>query len=120
MANVTLTEARVKALKPRKTVREVRDGKLRGFGVRVSPSGRKRFFIHCQHQGKRIWKIVGDAGSMSVGEARSLAGDMLTAIRRGGEAPRPSGETLFEAVAEAAFRRHERVWKPGTLNVNRV
>ncbi len=118
MPGTTLTEARVKALKPRKSVREVRDGKLRGFGVRVSPSGRKRFFIHCQHRGERVWKIVGDAGSMSVAEARSVAGDMLAAIRRGEEAPCSPDETLFEAVAETAFRRHERVWKPGTLAVN--
>ena len=119
MPGTTLTEARVKALKSRKSVREVRDGKLRGFGIRVSPSGRKQFFIHCQHRGERIWKIVGDAGSMSVAEARSLAGDMLIAIRRGEEAPLSPDETLFEAVAEIAFRRHEGVWKPGTLRVNR-
>ena len=119
MPGTTLTEARVKALKPRKSVREVRDGKLRGFGVRVSPSGRKQFFIHCQHRGERIWKIVGDAGGMSVGEARSVADDMLVAIRRGEVTPLAPAETLFEAVAEAAFRRHERVWKPGTLYVNR-
>ncbi len=118
MPGTTLTEARVKALKPRKSVREVRDGKLRGFGVRVSPSGRKQFFIHCQHRGERIWKIVGDAGGMSVSEARSHAGDMLAAIRRGEEAPPSPDETLFEAVAETTFRRHERVWKPGTLAVN--
>ena len=119
MPATILTEARVKALKPRKTVREVRDGKLRGFGVRVSPSGRKRFFVHCQHQGERIWKIVGDVGSMSVTEARSVAGEMFATIRRGEGAPYAPGETLFEAVAEAAFQRHERVWKPGTLYVNR-
>ena len=119
MPRTTLTEARVKALKPRRSVREVRDGKLRGFGVRVSPSGRKRFFIHCQHQGERIWKMVGEAGSMSVMEARASAAEMLTAIRRGEEAPHSAGETLFEAVAETAFRRHERVWKSRTLYVNR-
>ena len=119
MPGTTLTEARVKALKPRKSVREVRDGKLRGFGVRVSPSGRKQFFIHCQHRGQRIWKIVGEVGSMSVAEARSVAAGMLTAIRRGEEAPPSPDETLFEAVAEIAFRRHEGVWKPGTLYVNR-
>ena len=118
MPGTTLTEARVKALKPRKSIREVRDGKLRGFGIRVSPSGHKQFFIQCQHRGERIWKIVGDAGSMSVGEARSVAGDMLTAIRRGEDTPHAPGETLFEAVAETVFERHERVWKPGTLSVN--
>ena len=30
------------------------------------------------------------------------------------------GETLFETVAEEAFRHYARVWKPGTLAVNRV
>ena len=119
MSGTTLTDASVGALKSRKTVREVRDGKLRGFGVRVSPSGRKRFFIHCQHRGERIWKIVGDAGTMNVAEARSVAGDMLAAIRRGGDAPPSPGEVLFEAVARTVFERRERVWKPGTLAVNR-
>ena len=119
MLSTTLTEARVKALRPRKTVREVRDGKLRGFGVRVSPSGRKQFFIHCQHRGARIWKIVGDAGTVSVGEARTLAGEILAAIRRGESVPPSPCETLFEAVASTAFQRYERVWKAGTLVVNR-
>ena len=119
MPRTTLTEARVKALKPRKTVRDVRDDKLKGFGVRVSPSGRKQFFIQCQHRGERIWKTVGDAGTMGVPEARSLAGEMLAAIRRGEDAPHAPGEILFEAVAETTFRRYERVWKPGTLVVNR-
>ena len=119
MPRTTLTEARVKALRPRKTVRDVRDDKLRGFGVRASPSGRKQFFIQCQHRGERIWKTVGDAGTMWVPEARSLAGEMLAAIRRGEDAPHAPGETLFEVVAETTFRRHERLWKPGTLAVNR-
>ena len=119
MPRTILTEARVKALRPRKTVRDVRDDKLRGFGVRASPSGRKQFFIQCQHRGERIWKMVGDAGTVSVPEARSRAGEMLAAIRRGEDAPHAPGETLFETVGETAFRRCERVWKPGTLVVNR-
>ena len=109
MPRTTLTEARVRAFKPRKLVRDVRDGKLRGFGVRVSPSGCGQFFIQCQHRGKRIWKIVGDAGTMSVLEARASAAEMLAAIRRGEEAPASVGETFFEAVAETVFRRYERV-----------
>ena len=91
MARITLTAARVTALRPRKTTYDTRDGKLKGFGVRVLPSGRIRFFVHCQHRGERIWKIVGDADSMTVAEARSRAGAILTAIRRGEDAPRVNG-----------------------------
>ena len=119
MTRINLTDARVAALKPRKSAYDVRDARLRGFGVRVTPAGRKRYFIHCQHRGERSWKTVGDAADLSVTEARLLAGGMLAAIRRGEGAPCAPGETLFEAVAEAAFRRHERIWKPGTMRVNR-
>ncbi len=119
MPKVMLTDARVKVLRPRRTAYDIRDGKLRGFGVRVLPSGRKRFFVHCQHRGERVWKIVGDATAMGVGQARSCAVRTLAAIRRGEGPPRDPAETLFEAVAETVFERYRRLWKPGTLDVNR-
>ena len=119
MARTALTDARIGALRPRKIAYDIRDGKLGGFGVRVLPSGRKRFFVHSQHRGDRVWKIVGDAAAMDVGEARSCAVRTLAAIRRGEDPPRDPGETLFEAVAETVFERYRRLWKPGTLDVNR-
>ncbi len=119
MTRTNLTDARIGALAPRKTSYDIRDGKLKGFGVRVTPSGRKRFFVHCQHRGERVWKIVGDFDAIDVTEARSHATEMLAAIRRGETAPARPGEALFEAVAETVFRNHERVWKPRTLLVNR-
>ena len=119
MPRTNLTDARVRALKPRKSPYDIRDGKLKGFGVRVPPSGRKRFFVHCQHRGKRVWKIVGHAGIVNVKEARSRAAETLASIRRGEPAlPRPD-ETLFEAVAETVFERYRRRWKPRTLDANR-
>ena len=114
-----LTQARINALKPRHSVRNLRDGALKGFGVRVLPSGNKRFFIHSQKNGRRTWKIVGDADSISLDEARRRAADILAAIRRHGEAPALPDETLFEAVAEEVFRNYGRNWKPQTLKVNR-
>ena len=119
MASTALTDARVGALKPRKSAHDVRDARLRGFGVRVLPSGRKRFFVHCQHRGERVWKIIGDAAGMSVNEARSRAAETLAAVGRGEDTPRDPAETLFETVAESAFHSHRQVWKPGTLDVNR-
>ncbi|MCY4319781.1 MAG: site-specific integrase [Alphaproteobacteria bacterium] len=119
MAKITLTASRMEALKPRKATYDIRDTRLRGFGVRVLPTGRKQFFVQCQYRGERVWKIVGDAMTMDISEARAAAAEMLVAIRRGEEAPAAPDETLFEAVAETAFRRHERLWKRGTLIVNR-
>ena len=104
---------------PRKIPYERRDARLRGFGVRVTPSGRKLFFVHCQHRGERVWKTVGDFGAIGVDEARSRAKEMLAAIRRGEAVPVRPEETLFEAVAETVFHQYERVWKPRTMEVNR-
>ena len=84
MLRTTLTDARVDTLKPRKTVRD----------LRVSPSGRKQLFIHCQHRGERIWKTVGDAATVSVGEARSLADEMRPA-HPAKPSSKPSRRTLF-------------------------
>ena len=119
MARTILTDARVRALRPQKTAYDVRDAKLRGFGVRVLPAGGKRFFIQSQHRGERIWKIIGDADNTGIAEARGHATETLAAIRKGESAPARPEETLFEAVAETVFDRYARVWKAGTLNVNR-
>lgn len=110
-----LTDARVRDLRAKKTTRNIRDTALAGFGVRVLPSGGKCFFLHTQHEGQRIWKIVGDPADMTVADARERARRVLAAVRSG----HPDGETLFETVAEEAFRRHGRQWKPSTLAVNR-
>ncbi len=81
MPNLTPTDARVRAFRSRKRTYDIRDPKLRGFGVRVLPSGAKRFFLHIQHRGQRVWNIVGNANAMSVANARARAASMLSAIR---------------------------------------
>ena len=120
MAAIRLTQRRVDTIRPRRTVRNVRDAELKGYGVRITPLGRKRFFIHSQHRGHRVWKIVGDAAVMTEAEARARARSMLAALRddRDIEAD-VSGDALFETVAEEVFTRYGRRWKPRTLAVNR-
>ena len=120
MAAIRLTQRRVDTLRPRKTVRNVRDAELKGYGVRVMPSGRKRYFIHSQHRGHRVWKIVGDAAVMTETEARARARSMLAALRDDRDIDADmSGDALFETVAEEVFTRYGRRWKPRTLAVNR-
>ncbi|MDE0392950.1 MAG: Arm DNA-binding domain-containing protein [Rhodospirillales bacterium] len=85
MATVRLDERRVRALKPRKSAYDVRDRRLMGFGVRVMPSGAKRYFVHFQYQGRRTWKIVGQVGSIGTDEARDRAKTVMAAIREGSD-----------------------------------
>ena len=120
MAAIRLTQRRVDTLRPRKAVRNVRDAELKGYGVRVMPSGAKRYFVHSQHRGHRVWKIVGDAAVMTEAEARGRARSMLAALRDGRDIEaEASGDVLFETVAEEVFSRYGRRWKPRTLAVNR-
>ncbi len=85
MPAIRLTQRRVDALRPRREARDVRDMDLTGYGVRVMPSGAKRYFIHTQHRGRRVWKTVGDAATQSEAEARARAKEMLAALRDGVE-----------------------------------
>ena len=117
MATLRLNQARVDALKPRKSTYDVRDRDLKGFGVRVLPSGAKRYFIHSQHNGRRVWKIVGQAGAISADGARDRAKTLLASIRKGNGDVAPP-DTPFETVADEVFRRYARNWKPSTLKVN--
>ena len=61
MPGVRLSQSRIEALEARKSPCDIRDTELTGFGVRVLSSGSKRFFVHSQHEGRRIWK-TGRAG----------------------------------------------------------
>ena len=121
MPAVRLTQRRVDALRPRRKVHILRDTELRGYGVRVMPSGAKRYFVHSQHQGRRFWRTLGDAATLTEAEARALARTMLAAVHdRGDPDAGASGELPFEIVAEEVFALYGRRWKPRTLEVNRI
>ena len=86
----------------------------------ILPSGAKRYFIHSQHHGRRVWKIVGQVGAIGADEARARAKALLAAIREGNDGPPAAPpDTAFETVGEEVFRRYARNWKTSTLQVNR-
>ena len=119
MPGTILTDTRVSALKSRKTVREVRDGRLRGFGVRVFVLGPQAVLrplpasrrAHLEDRRRRR------EHERCRGAFRCERNAGRHPARRGCTCR--AGEMLFEAVAETTFRRYERVWKPRTLVVNR-
>ena len=85
MRNLPLNQSRVDRLKPRNSTYDIRDTDLKGFGIRVLPSGKKSYFLQTQHDGRRRWTKIGDADAMPEAEARSQARSLLAGIRKGQE-----------------------------------
>ena len=119
MPSTRLTQRRVDTLKPRSRAYDVRDSGLKGFGIRILPSGGKRYFLHSQSGGKRIWHAIGDAGAITLDSARSRAKALLAARQDGNADNHDTRDPIsFEVVADEVFQRYGRRWKPRTLAVN--
>ena len=119
MPSTRLTQRLVDTLKPRKQTHDVRDPGLKGFGVRVMPSGSKRYFLHSQSDGKRIWHAIGGAGAITLESTRFRARALLAA-RHNGNADNPDScdSIPVKTVADEVFGRYGRHWKPRTPAAN--
>ncbi len=119
MRNLSLNQHRVDRLKPQNSTYDIRDTDLKGFGIRVLPSGKKSYFLQTQYEGRRRWTKISDADAMPEAEARSQARSLLAGIRKGqGNAAALPLDIAFEAVADEVFSYYRRHWKPRTLAVN--
>ena len=65
MPTSRLTQRRVDNLTPNRKTYDIRDAEIKGFGVRILPSGRKRYFLHSQIDGNRVWYAIGDADDIT-------------------------------------------------------
>ena len=83
MRNLPLNQSRVDRLKTRNSTYDIRDTYLKGFGIRVLPSGKKSYFLQTQHEGQRRWTMIGDADATAEAEARIRARSLLAGIRNG-------------------------------------
>lgn len=125
-----LTKRHVDALKSRSD-REVFawDGEMRGFGVRVKPSGLKTYLVQYRNEEGRTKRLVlGQHGILTPEQARDLARQKLAAVARGED---PSAERhaaragmtvaeicdwyLEEARAARLLGRNRRPIKEATL-----
>ena len=86
-----LTKRTVEALKSnRERDTFLWDSELRGFGVRVKPSGTKTFIIQYRNQEARTRRcVIGQYGVLTVEQARDLAQKKLAAVIDGAD---PSAE----------------------------
>lgn len=129
-----LTKRTIDALKPdprRDTF--LWDGELRGFGVRVKPSGTKTFMIQYRNlEGRTRRCVIGQYGVLTVEQARGLAQKKLAAVIDGAD---PSAERhairqgltvsalcdwyLTEAEAGRLIGRNHRPIKASSLSGDR-
>ena len=120
MSRARLTQRRVDALKPKARVYALRDSELTGFGVQVQPSGTRRYFVQVQHDGRRFFKVIGDAETLPVEDARRRAREAIVTIKRGDPfVAVDAGGIRFETVAEEVFRRYGRRLKRSTQTLYR-
>ncbi|MCH8110693.1 MAG: DUF4102 domain-containing protein [Proteobacteria bacterium] len=86
-----LTKRVVEAAKPaQNTDVFLWDTVLPGFGLRVYPSGRRKYLVQYRTKERRQRRVVlGAHGTLTAEEARDMAGDMLAQVRKGED---PAGE----------------------------
>ena len=116
---IELSERIVRDLQPQSTRRVVWDSKVRGFGLRVAPSGSKVWFLAYRLQGERTFRNIalGPWPGLKASEARALAekqrgsvahGVNPTELRRQPKpaTPPPAGLTVAQAVTKWLDRRN--------------
>jgi integrase len=78
-----LTQRLVNGLKPKARKYDVNDSEMRGFCVRVMPSGTMMFYLRFWAAGKQKWFKLADARGVSVEQARAVARKTLADVAHG-------------------------------------
>ena len=119
-----ITKRTVDALAPRQRERVVWDDDIKGFGVRVHPTGKKVFIVKFRHKGRAVKTTIGPHGPITPADARARAAEIITAARTGKD-PTAHGRygTKAPTVRELTTRFLEEYvpthCKPGTAEVYR-
>ncbi len=78
-----ITKRTVEALSGQERERVVWDDDLKGFGVRVHPTGRKVYIVKTRYRGKPVKVTIGPHGAVTPARARTAAAEILTEARAG-------------------------------------
>ena len=78
-----ITKRTVDALAGQERERVVWDADLKGFGVRVHPSGRKVYIVKTRYRGRVIKMTIGPHGAVTPSYARVRAAEIITDARAG-------------------------------------
>jgi integrase len=121
-----ITKKRVDSIKPSGRDIFEWDEELRGFGVRVKPSGVRSYLIQYRNRHGRSRRFtIGAHGRLTAEEARTEARKLLSDVARGGD-PVDDRKALRNAPTMAEFAEHYITnyalgkKKPSTLETDRI
>jgi len=115
-----ITDKTVKNAKPRKSAYDIRDAVLRGFILKVQPTGTKTFYAEWA-RGKRT--RIGDAVLITVTRAREIAAQRISGAKAG-EIPLPQIRNKIPTLKNFIDTKYE-AWaithqKAGAENARRI
>ena len=98
-----ITKRTVDVLVPAERERIVWDDDIKGFGVRVHPTGRKVYIVKYRHEGRSIKVTIGPHGPVTPAAARVKAAEIVTLAKTGrdleGRTPRARGSVTMADLA---------------------
>jgi Arm DNA-binding domain len=100
MSRITLTNRVLDKLVPDAKPYFLREDSLKGFGVKVNPSGAIKFIAEVWHGGKSTRKILGECPVTTVQNAKSEALKYISQAKTGQLEEATRKEVLLEALFE--------------------
>lgn len=88
-----LTKKTVDQLPTSYQTQSVWDSELKGFGLRISPTGRKVYVVKCRIKGRQKFITIGPHGPITAEQARIRAFEILSESKGGGDPMREVDET---------------------------
>ena len=80
------------------------DGALKGFGVRMKPSGAASYLVQYRtREGRTRRLVLGKVGVLTPDRARAIAGDKLTEVAKGGDPSAERHRARREALTMASL-----------------
>jgi len=127
---VNLNKTFVESLEPQDKEIVYWDDKQKGFGVKVTPTGKKVYiFKYRDNNGKQRKKTIGPHGKYACNEARDEAKDIQKDANRGKDIERDlvaeqkrlelTLDELFDAYLERHAKQHKKTWKYNEQYYNR-
>lgn len=101
MSSIQLTNRHLANIQPKTQPFILRDSSLKGFGIKVNPSGQIKYIAEVWHQGKSVRRTVGEYPLMSIQEARTEALSVIAEIKSGA-----SGATRPNLTLEQLFKKY--------------